>query len=85
MFMHANDSKSVTNSCSPMDWVAYQAAWSMEFPRKEYANGEKFHIVDLSDPRIKPTCLFASPALVGGSLPLAPPWETPIKSADFMK
>ena len=56
--------------------VAHQASWSMEFPRQEYANGEKFPTVDLSDPGIKPMSL-SSPALAGGFFTTSATWEAP--------
>ena len=68
---------SVAQSCptpSAIPWtVAHQASLSMGFPRQEYWSWLPFRFpVDLSDPEIKLQSL-ASPALAGGSLPLAPP------------
>ena len=49
--------------------VAHQASLSMGFPRQEYWSGLLFpSLVDLPDPRIKPT----SPAWQVDSLPLSP-------------
>ena len=61
-------------SHSVMLWsVAPQASLSMGFSRQEYWSGLPFAPTwDLPDPGIQPQP-FTSPALVGGSLPLAPP------------
>ena len=59
----------MSDSATP--WiVAYKAALSMEFSRKEYWSGLPFPSPgDLPDPGIEPE----SPAVAGGFLPAKPP------------
>ena len=64
--------------CSPMD-CSPPGFLVNGISQERVANGEKFHIVDPSDPRIKPTSL-ASPALVGGFFTTSATWETPMCS-----
>ena len=67
--MHAKSLQLCPILCNPVD-IARQAPPTMGWPRKEYWNGLSCPPPgDLPKPGIKAAC----PALVGGSLPLAPP------------
>ena len=89
--MYAKSLQSCLTLCNPIWTVAHQAPLSMGFSRQEYWSGLLWPPPgDLPDPEIEPaspvsSASLVSPALAGGSLPLAPPGKPHIRAYMFLK